>query len=192
MKAIKLINVKPSKRKSEYLHKLSITKQLNKYTVFAITNAETFVPLRVGTLQQVIHDAEHCAAHFGLPIEHELNVPVDLIVQVHKKVAEAWLWTGQERKTYSDADQAYLDLRKKSPDIVGLEVYTEAANVKRVYTCSHNCNRPWMTILHRLQFAGELPEGSQAGECPRCFSHFVQSLEGGEFCLNCGHEQTRD
>ncbi len=192
MKAKKLINAKPAKRKSEYLTKLSIAKQQEHFTVYAVAASGAFFPLRVGTLQQVINETEHCAAHFGIPVEHDLNQQVDLIIQVYQKVADRWLWTGQELKSFSDADEAYLHLRKLEYVIDHLELQVEAANVKRAYTCSHNCNRPWLTILHRLRFAGELPEGSHIGECPRCFSYFVQPLEGGEFCLNCGYEQTRD
>lgn len=190
MKAIKLTNAKPAKRKSEYLSKLSIIKTQKSFSVFAVTNTGGFVPLRIGTLQQVIDEAEHCAAHFGLPIEHELNQPVKLVIQVYKSVNDRWLWTGQNLKEFRDADQAYLHLRKLGATVDGLALQVEAANVKRAYTCSHDCNRQWLTILHRLQFAGDLPGYRQPGECQRCFSHFVQSLEGGEFCLNCGHEQT--
>lgn len=188
MKTKKLINAKPVKRKNEHLSKLSIVKTQSNFTVYAVTNTGGFIPLRVGDLNQVIDEAEHCAAHLGLPVEHELNQLFELRIEVYKRVGNQWLWIGRELKKYADADEAYLNLRKWPYTIQSLELQSEAANVKRVCTCSHNCTRQWMTILHRLRFAGRLPNDRRPGECPRCFSHFVQPLEGGEFCLNCGHE----
>lgn len=192
MNTKKHINSKPSKRKSECLSKLSIVKAVDSFSVFAETNSGGFVPLRVGTLQEVIAEAEHCAAYFGLPVEHELNQPVKLTLHVYKRVGTHWLWAGQRCLSYRDADEAYMYMRTLTAEVQGFYLTTEADNVKFSYTCSHNCSRQWRTILHRLQFNGQLPPGKTEGECNRCFSLFVNSLEGGDVCLNCGYEQIKN
>lgn len=189
MQTKKLINSKPAKRKSECLSNLSIVETQKHFSVFAVTNKGGFVPLRMGDLAQVIDEAEHCAAYFDLPIQHELNQPVRLIVQVYKQVGALWPWAGQEVRVYGDADEAYLNLRKLGGTVEHSHLTVQTSEkVKHVFTCSQDCTRQWNTLLHRLRFNGGLPDGRHPGECPRCFSRFVKSLEGGELCLNCGYE----
>lgn len=191
MQTKKLINAKPALRKSAHLTKLSIVNAKTSATAFAFSRHGSFIPMMVGTLQQVISDVEHCAAYYGLPVEHELNTPLTVISNTYQKVNGGWLWVRQTPLVYPDANAAYLAMRSVPGTIAELVITHESGNVKRTYTCSQHCMDHWEVVLHRLSHRGALPERPvKDGECPRCFSLFVKVMEGGDICLNCGHEQT--
>ena len=187
MKTKKLLNSKTLKRKRGNLHKLTISKQGKLYTVFATTHNGINLPIKTGTLQAVISEAEQTSAHYALPVEHHLNKPVTVVAQVFKKVSDSWLWAGREVLTYPDAEAAYLSLRAVIHEVDSLEIEVQSGNVKRRFSCSQDCTNQWETILHRLK-GGEIPSNTSKDECARCFSQFVKNLEGGgTFCLNCGY-----
>lgn len=192
MKSQNHINLKPPIKESSFISKLSILKTFESFTVFAVMHTGNFLPLRTGSLQQVIEQTEHCSAYFGLPVEHELNRPIKVIVNKYVLSGDQWAWAGREVKTYPDGNAAYLDLRSVLGEIQGLEIVEESDNVKRTFTCSQERTKHWEAILHRLQRNGQIIESGQKGECPQCFSHFLTLREGGETCLNCGYEQIRD
>jgi hypothetical protein len=186
------INLKPLKRKSSHLLNISIVKRGNNYIAFATILKGGSLPLRVGTLSQVIEEAEHCSAYWGLPVDHSLTPQITLMAATYWLIDQQWVWVRRQRVSFIDAHQAYLQLRKNNVKVSQLEAVTESDTVRQVYTCSQHCTVEWGVVLYRLNHEGQVPETHTvgAGVCPRCFSHFVKSQEGGkmEMCLNCGYE----
>lgn len=197
MQTQNIIDLKAGKHKSGYIKKLSITQSHKHFTVYAVAFKGTFIPLKTGTLQQVIEDAEFQSAHLGVPIEHDLNERVEINVNTYKSVGGVWAWIGCSTISYRDLNEAYLQLRKIAGVCGKLELTTESASVRKVFRCSRLCNTlKWEIILYRLKRQGEIPEhwNVPTGHCVCCFSKFVKLREEGtvQLCLNCGHEQTRN
>lgn len=161
-------------------------------------------PYRVGSVRQVVLEAERLQAHYpAITIDASRLTPAPVQARGYRErlVAGEWATVVIAPFEATQADHAYQRLRAMGFRPEGDELFVEHAKfdvrvrlVPRANDLDAEAITAWEVIFYRLAHDGEMPAEIEVPDdtCPRCLSRFVAvPMDGsGYHCLECHYHGT--